>query len=114
MSSVIFFSISVYKALYKSFGGFAADVVAAIDQVNSEHFIHFTLYDLSLTIKVKFALCLFLYQVFDYSWFWLNHDNFLKLVYFWSLSLRILSSKIYVSFHIDRLSATFQQKAAAT
>lgn len=29
----IFFSISVYKALYKSFGGFAADVVAAIDQV---------------------------------------------------------------------------------
>lgn len=27
------FSISVYKALYKSFGGFAADVVAAIDQV---------------------------------------------------------------------------------
>lgn len=29
----IFFSIAVYKALYKSFGGFAADVVAAIDQV---------------------------------------------------------------------------------
>jgi hypothetical protein len=27
-------SIAVYKALYKSFGGFAADVVAAIDQVN--------------------------------------------------------------------------------
>lgn len=26
-------SIAVYKALYKSFGGFAADVVAAIDQV---------------------------------------------------------------------------------
>ncbi|KAF9626613.1 hypothetical protein IFM89_036474 [Coptis chinensis] len=26
--------ISVYKALYKSFGGFAADVVAAIDQVH--------------------------------------------------------------------------------
>lgn len=29
----IFSSIAVYKALYKSFGGFAADVVAAIDQV---------------------------------------------------------------------------------
>ncbi|RVX04817.1 hypothetical protein CK203_024913 [Vitis vinifera] len=28
-----FISIAVYKALYKSFGGFAADVVAAIDQV---------------------------------------------------------------------------------
>lgn len=28
------YSIAVYKALYKSFGGFAADVVAAIDQVN--------------------------------------------------------------------------------
>lgn len=28
-----FSSIAVYKALYKSFGGFAADVVAAIDQV---------------------------------------------------------------------------------
>lgn len=27
------FSIAVYKALYKSFGGFAADVVAAVDQV---------------------------------------------------------------------------------
>lgn len=26
-------SVAVYKALYKSFGGFAADVVAAIDQV---------------------------------------------------------------------------------
>jgi len=25
--------IAVYKAFYKSFGGFAADVVAAIDQV---------------------------------------------------------------------------------
>lgn len=31
----IFSSIAVYKALYKSFGGFAADVVAAIDQVYS-------------------------------------------------------------------------------
>lgn len=30
----IFSSVAVYKALYKSFGGFAADVVAAIDQVN--------------------------------------------------------------------------------
>lgn len=30
----MFSSIAVYKALYKSFGGFAADVVAAIDQVN--------------------------------------------------------------------------------
>ena len=31
---ILFFSsIAVYKALYKSFGGFAADVVAAIDQV---------------------------------------------------------------------------------
>lgn len=30
---VIFSSIAVYKALYKSFGGFAADVVAGIDQV---------------------------------------------------------------------------------
>ena len=29
----IYSSIAVYKALYKSFGGFAADVVAAIDQV---------------------------------------------------------------------------------
>lgn len=29
----IFYSIAVYKALYKRFGGFAADVVAAIDQV---------------------------------------------------------------------------------
>lgn len=29
-----FYSVAVYKALYKSFGGFAADVVAAIDQVN--------------------------------------------------------------------------------
>jgi hypothetical protein len=27
-------SIAVYKALYKGFGGFAADVVAAIDQVH--------------------------------------------------------------------------------
>jgi len=26
----------VYKALYKSFGGFAADVVAAIDQVHMQ------------------------------------------------------------------------------
>lgn len=31
-------SIAVYKALYKSFGGFAADVVAAIDQVKSQLF----------------------------------------------------------------------------
>lgn len=31
--AAIFSSIAVYKALYKSFGGFAADVVAAIDQV---------------------------------------------------------------------------------
>jgi len=30
----IFHSIAVYKALYKEFGGFAADVVAAIDQVH--------------------------------------------------------------------------------
>lgn len=29
----IYSSVAVYKALYKSFGGFAADVVAAIDQV---------------------------------------------------------------------------------
>ena len=29
----MFSSIAVYKALYRSFGGFAADVVAAIDQV---------------------------------------------------------------------------------
>lgn len=29
----LFFSIAIYKALYKGFGGFAADVVAAIDQV---------------------------------------------------------------------------------
>jgi hypothetical protein len=29
-----FHSIAVYKALYKGFGGFAADVVAAIDQVH--------------------------------------------------------------------------------
>ncbi|KAK8960201.1 hypothetical protein KSP40_PGU020314 [Platanthera guangdongensis] len=28
-------TIAVYKALYKTFGGFAADVVAAIDQVNN-------------------------------------------------------------------------------
>ena len=28
-----FCSIAIYKALYKGFGGFAADVVAAIDQV---------------------------------------------------------------------------------
>jgi len=33
LSISIFYSISVYKALYKRFGGFAADVVAAIDQV---------------------------------------------------------------------------------
>lgn len=32
----IFYSIAVYKALYKSFGGFAADVVAAIDQVDMQ------------------------------------------------------------------------------
>ncbi|KAF9597093.1 hypothetical protein IFM89_015757, partial [Coptis chinensis] len=31
----ICFSISVYKALHKSFGGFTADVVAAIDQLSS-------------------------------------------------------------------------------
>lgn len=31
----IYSSIAVYKALYKSFGGFAADVVAAIDQVSA-------------------------------------------------------------------------------
>ena len=35
-------SISVYKALYKSFGGFAADVVAAIDQVKPFTLSHFT------------------------------------------------------------------------
>jgi len=29
----IFFRIAVYKALYRLFGGFVADVVAAIDQV---------------------------------------------------------------------------------
>lgn len=33
LSISIFYSISIYKALYKRFGGFAADVVAAIDQV---------------------------------------------------------------------------------
>ena len=31
--TIFFFSIAIYKALYKGFGGFAADVVAAIDQV---------------------------------------------------------------------------------
>lgn len=31
----IYSSIAVYKALYKGFGGFAADVVAAIDQVHA-------------------------------------------------------------------------------
>lgn len=35
LSVLLSVSIAVYKALYKSFGGFAADVVAAIDQVNS-------------------------------------------------------------------------------
>jgi hypothetical protein len=34
---IFIFSIAVYKALYKSFGGFAADVVAAIDQVIFHH-----------------------------------------------------------------------------
>jgi hypothetical protein len=34
---IFIFSIAVYKALYKSFGGFAADVVAAIDQVIFDH-----------------------------------------------------------------------------
>jgi len=33
LSISIFYSISIYKALYRRFGGFAADVVAAIDQV---------------------------------------------------------------------------------
>lgn len=37
----IFCSIAVYKALYKSFGGFAADVVAAIDQVCMTGSIYF-------------------------------------------------------------------------
>lgn len=35
---LILCSIAVYKALYKSFGGFAADVVAAIDQVSGDSF----------------------------------------------------------------------------
>lgn len=35
----IFYSIAIYKALYKRFGGFAADVVAAIDQVCVRTFI---------------------------------------------------------------------------
>lgn len=35
------YSISVYKALYKNFGGFAADVVAAIDQVKVHQLLHF-------------------------------------------------------------------------
>ena len=26
-------SVAIYKALYKRFGGFAADIIAAIDQV---------------------------------------------------------------------------------
>jgi hypothetical protein len=34
---IFIFSIAVYKALYKRFGGFAADVVAAIDQVIFHH-----------------------------------------------------------------------------
>jgi hypothetical protein len=30
----LFHSIAVYKTLYKGFGGFAADVVAAINEVH--------------------------------------------------------------------------------
>lgn len=37
LNKFILYSIAVYKALYKSFGGFAADVVAAIDQVKRPH-----------------------------------------------------------------------------
>lgn len=31
-------SIAIYKALYKRFGGFAADIIAAIDQVKNVTF----------------------------------------------------------------------------
>lgn len=31
-------SVAIYKALYKRFGGFAADIIAAIDQVEKRNF----------------------------------------------------------------------------
>jgi hypothetical protein len=34
------FRIAVYKALYRLFGGFVADVVAAIDQVYNKYMIY--------------------------------------------------------------------------
>lgn len=40
-------SIAVYKALFKGFGGFAADVVAAIDQVNLQSPLPIVAYFLS-------------------------------------------------------------------
>lgn len=33
MSLSVLVSVAIYKALYKRFGGFAADIIAAIDQV---------------------------------------------------------------------------------
>lgn len=36
MSCLFLVSVAVYKALYKRFGGFAADIIAAIDQVKKK------------------------------------------------------------------------------
>lgn len=53
----IFYSIAVYKALYKSFGGFAADVVAAIDQVKLIN-LHNSVNICSHFFSSKFELCI--------------------------------------------------------
>lgn len=50
-------SIAIYKALYKRFGGFAADIIAAIDQVTKN-----VTFETGTYMK-QFFLCL--------TWLWM-------------------------------------------
>lgn len=60
----IFSSIAVYKALYKSFGGFAADVVAAIDQV---HMVGFSVSEFGPVGELRSSKKALPYKYYDAS-----------------------------------------------